>query len=322
VSGTGPGVGSPHLVLAVDIGGSEIKAELLDEGHATLAAATAATPPPVPGCTDGGPVLAAVTELARTMLRDAPAPVRGVGLAVPGLVDVAAGRGLLSVNLGWHDVEVREVVAAALRLPVAVEHDVTAAGLAERALGAAAGVDDVLVVVLGTGISAVVFANGQLVRGGRGQAGELGHLRVVSGGPPCNCGGVGCVEAVAGARAIATAYAERAGRPVRGARDVVARAAGGDPVAVEVWDAAVGALAEGVLAAVGLLGSTRVVLGGGLSAAGPALFDPLRAQLSARRSEQTLPDVVPAALGVRAGTVGAGLAIRAALGAAQAQPSR
>jgi glucokinase len=197
-----------------------------------------------------------------------------------------------------------------LGIPVAVEHDVTAAGLAEWRLGAGRGVNDLLVVVIGTGIAAVVVAGGRLVRGGRGQAGELGHIPVVPDGPVCVCGQRGCLEAVASASAIARSYGSRTGRPVPGSREVLAALQAGDPDAHSVWDAAVDALATSLLCAIGLLGCSRVVIGGGLADAGEALLDPLRQRLAERRTVQVLPEIVPAALGLRAGVIGAGLAAR------------
>jgi glucokinase len=193
---------------------------------------------------------------------------------------------------------------------VAVEHDVTAAGRAEWLLGAGRGVNDLLVVVIGTGIAAVVVADGRLIRGGRGQAGELGHIPVVPNGPVCVCGQRGCLEAVASARAIATSYGIRTGRPVPGSREVLAALRTGDRDAHVVWDAAVNALATALLCAIGLLGCARVVIGGGLAEAGDALLEPLRKRLAERCTVHALPDLVPAALGIRAGVMGAGLAAR------------
>ncbi len=111
-------------------------------------------------------------------------------------------------------------VAAALGLPVTMVHDVTAAGIAEWRCGAGRGVDDLAVVVIGTGIAVTLVTGGALVRGGAGQAGELGHVVVRPGGPPCACGQRGCLEAISSARAIADAYAARSGRPVDGAVEV------------------------------------------------------------------------------------------------------
>lgn len=291
------------VVLGVDLGGTAIKAELLDEHLKTIAERTAATP-------SGTAALDTVVALGRELLAGFPGDVLAAGVAVPGIVDPRSGRALHSVNLGWRDVPVRDVLSSGLGRPVALEHDVTAAGRAEWLLGAGRGVSDLLVVVIGTGIAAVVFAEGRLVRGGRGQAGELGHIPVVPNGPDCICGKRGCLEAVASARAIATAYRTRTGRAVTGSREVVAALRAGDRDAQAVWEAAVDALAVALLGAISLLGCTRVVVGGGLAEAGEALLGPLRQRLKERRTVQALPDVVPAAFGLRAGVIGAGLAAR------------
>jgi glucokinase len=290
-------------ILAVDLGGSAIKAELLDGDLETTAARSAATP-------TGTAVLDKVAEVGQELVAGSAAEVVAAGIAVPGLVDIPSGRGLHSVNLGWRDVPVRDVLSARLGLPVAVEHDVTAAGRAEWLHGAGRGVSDLLVLVIGTGIAAVVVAGGQLIRGGRGQAGELGHVPVVPDGPMCVCGKQGCLEAIASARAIGDAYRSRSGRAVSGSREVVAALQDGDRDAQIVWDAAVDALATALLGAIGLLGCTRVVVGGGLAEAGEALLTPLRERLTERRTIQTLPDIVPATFGLRAGVIGAGLAAR------------
>lgn len=291
------------VVLGVDLGGTAIKAELLDDHLEPIAARTAATPP-------GTAALEEVGVVGRDLLAGFHGGVLAAGVAVPGLVDLASGRGLYSATLGWRDVPVRDLLSTRLGLPVAVEHDVTAAGRAEWLRGAGRGVDDLLVVVIGTGIAAVTVASGRLIRGGRGQAGELGHVPVVTDGPLCVCGQRGCLEAVASARAITTAYATRTGRAVPGSREVLAALQAGDRDAQAVWDEAVDALATGLLGAISLLGSTRVVVGGGLAQAGEALLGPLRQRLRERRTVQSLPDVVPAALGIRAGVIGAGLAAR------------
>lgn len=292
------------LVLAVDLGGTGIKAEVLDRDLGVVAAGRRDTPR-----TGGDDVLDAVVGLGRQLLAQVPGERRPdrVGLAVPGIVDARSGTGVLSANLGWRDAPVAATVARGLGLPVAIAHDVTVAGLAEHRLGAGRGSDDVVVAVVGTGISAAVVAGGRLITGGVGQAGELGHVVVRPGGPRCGCGRTGCLESVASAAAIARRYTELSGRDVDGALGVHARL-GRDVVADRVWSDAVEALADGLLVALALLGSSRVVVGGGLSAAGDALFHPLRSALHERATVERVPDVVPGALGGRAGVVGAALA--------------
>lgn len=299
-------------VLAVDIGGTSIKAEILDAGLTRCAAASAPTPR-----SNGVRTLSAVIDLGRKLLSGSPAGavVSRVGLAVPGVVDVDRGVGVVAANLAWQDMPVTAPVSAALGLPVTMVHDVTAAGLAEWRCGAGRGVDDLAVVVIGTGIAVTLVTGGALVRGGSGQAGELGHVVVRPGGPPCACGQRGCLEAISSARAIADAYTARTGRGVDGAVEVSARL-GFDAVAREVWQEAADALGDALLIVRALLAPSRIVLGGGLAGAGEALLAPVRARLERAASLQAAPPVVAAQLGARAGVIGAALAALDAAGAA------
>lgn len=298
-------------VLAVDVGGTSIKAEILDPSLRRCATGSTTTPR-----VGGEATLSAVIDLARRLLSDLPssAGVTRVGLAVPGLVDVDRGVGVLAANLAWRDMPVTAPVSAALDLPVTMVHDVTAAGVAEWRCGAGRGVDDLAVVVIGTGIAATLVTGGVLVRGGSGHAGELGHVVVRPGGPPCACGQRGCLEAISSARAIADAYAARSGRTVDGAIGVSTRL-GVDPVAEEVWQDAVDALADALLIVCALLAPSRIVLGGGLAGAGDTLLGPVRSRLERAAGLEAAPPVVAAQLGSRAGVIGAALA---ALGAASA----
>jgi glucokinase len=304
-------------VVGIDVGGSAIKGEVLDAEHRPLA--TARTPTPGgsapagdPGDADGTVVLDAVAALARELLRAVPAggpPPGAIGVGVPGIVEPATGVVVFSANLGWRDVPVGRELGDALGRPVVVSHDVAAAGLAELRLGAGRGAQDVLFVVIGTGVAAAALVGGRLLVGGAGQAGEIGHLRLRPDGPTCGCGGRGCLETLASARAVAAAYTARTGRTVRGAAEVVA-ALPTDPDARAVWADAVGALADGLLITQAVLAPARVVLGGGLAAAGRALLDPLERALRERATVQRVPELRLAELGERAGVVGAALAAR------------
>jgi glucokinase len=295
------GGGGPELLLAVDLGGTGIKAMLAHSDGTALAQTSRPTPRG-----DGAAAVREVVDVGRELLAASPAPATRMGLAVPGIVDGAAGIAVYSSNLGWRRAPVASAVADALGLPVALLHDVTAAGVAEHRLGAGRGVDDLLVVAIGTGIAAAVIAGGRPLLGGAGQAGELGHLVVRTGGRRCGCGRHGCLEAEASASAIARAYAERTGRPVAGAADVASRL-DDDEDARTVWAEAVAALADGLLDAVALLGTSRVVVSGGLSQAGDLLLQPLAAAMHERASMHVIPELVVGELGSRGGVVGAAL---------------
>ena len=300
-------------MLGIDVGGTAIKAEVLGGDLSPLAATSAPTPHgvPRPVAAREDPVVAAVIGVASRLLESTGAAVQGVGLAVPGLVDAEQGVVRHAANLGWRDVAVGAEVSAALGLPVTLTHDVGAAGRVEWRLGAGRGTDDLLVVIIGTGIAAAIVANGSWVRGS-GHAGELGHLIVRPGGPRCACGQQGCLEMISSSRAIAAAYRQRSGKPATGAAEVVRRLAA-DPAAATVWADATDALADALLAACTILAPRRIVLGGGLSEAGDALIQPVRERMRQQARVAAIPNIVPAAYGARAGVVGAALA---ALGSA------
>lgn len=288
------------LALAIDVGGTSIKAELVDRAGTVLAAERADTP-------HGDAALTAVERLGGLLLSRAPAPVLGAGIVVPGLVDPTRGVAAYSANIGWRNLAVVEPLSRAWSLPVRLGHDVASAAVAEIAYGAGRHESDVCFVVIGTGVAAALVSGGRLVTGRRGEIAEIGHLRVRP-GHRCACGGDGCLEAVASASAIAAGYRDRTGAAVAGAADVVARL-GDDPVARQVWQEAIEALADGLAALTLVLAPELVVVGGGLGVAGAELVDPLQRELQRRTRVVTPPRVTMAELGARGGVVGAGLLV-------------
>lgn len=290
-------------VIAVDVGGTSVKAARMDGSARVLARTRAATPR---GDDTGKRSVALLAGLVEELGAAAPEPVAAVGLVVPGIVDEAGGRSVYAGNLGWHDVPLRDLLSAACGLPVAFSHDVRAGGLAELRLGAARGHRNALFVPVGTGIAAALVVDGRPYAGS-GYAGELGHVVVEPGGEPCVCGRRGCVEAIASAAALARRYTARSGDPVAGAADVVARLDAGDPVARAVWDEGATALARALDAAVTLLDPEVVVLGGGLALSGDRLVREVRERLAAQLTFQPVPEIRTAELGDEAGCLGAGL---------------
>jgi glucokinase len=291
-------MGEQTSVIAVDVGGTSIKAALIDETGATGRRSDVPTP-----VADGpAAVVTAIREITRSL---AGPSVAAVGVVVPGVVEVATGTARYSANLGWRDLPLGELLAADTAVPVAVEHDVRAAGYAERALGRARGVGDSLVVVIGTGIAGVVVAGGAPVRGAIDLAGEIGHVPVHPDGEPCACGQRGCTETYASAAAIARRYLARTGRRAAPTEIVAARAS--DPVAAQVWAEAAEALGIALAGYTLLLDPSLVILAGGLAEAGPALRDPVRTALAARLAWRPPPAVEISPLAGRAGQYGAAL---------------
>lgn len=305
-------------LIAIDVGGTGIKAALVDSADFAVRHAERH-----PTGAERGPeaVLETVLTVASGLLRRAGGTARAVGVVVPGIVDETRGIAGCSTNLGWRDVPLAAVVADRLGLPARIGHDVRAGGLAEARLGAGRGVDDLLFVPIGTGIAAAHVVAGRALAGAHRAACELGHVVVRLGGRQCRCGRRGCLEAEASARAVGERYAELTGGTATTA-EVASRARAGEPAAIEVWRQTVDALADGLLTAITLFDPECIVVGGGLAQAGDQLLVPLREALDVRRTFEAAPTLVPAALGDQAGCLGAALLAASALSPGPIPPFR
>lgn len=295
-------------VVGVDAGGTVIKAAVYGAAWDVLAATQ--RPTPQPAAADA--VLDAVVSIASGVCEQAGVRATAIGVAVPGIVDEDTGFVRLAANLGFRDTPVRDLVRDAAAVGVTVVNDAWAACLAEWRQGAARGVDDVLMITLGTGIGGAAIAGGRRVRGSSGAAGELGHIVVSPDGEPCGCGARGCLETIASARAVARRYAAIAGGETSAdAAEVVKKAIAGDRAAGRVWMEAVAGLASALATCVTVLDPALIVVGGGMAAAGEALVEPLRHQLHRRLTLRKPPRVVTALHGSTAGRLGAALSASA-----------
>ncbi|NMH97388.1 ROK family protein [Pseudonocardia acidicola] len=302
---TGPARAAQAAVIALDVGGTAIKGAL--ETRDGVVHRRIDLPTPV---ADGvGAVLAAVVTAAEE-LRPAPGDLltaRGAGLIFPGVVDSSAGVARFSANIGWRDLPIRRLVSERVGVPVAIDHDVRAAGLAEARLGTGRGVDEFLFLAIGTGIAGAVVTRGSVVAGASCTAGELGHLPVHPSGDRCACGQLGCTEAYASAAALPRRYLAQGGAgPVR-AEDVIARAGRGDRIAQRVLDEAIVALGRALVIYTLVMDPALVVIGGGLARAGAALTEPLRDEVERGLAFRPAPRIVISDLGSDAGRRGAAL---------------
>jgi glucokinase len=292
-------------VVAVDVGGTMIKGALVTGDGRFVHELV--RPTPVASGPDAvvAMVQALVAQLVEAATSLAPgASARAVAVVVPGVVDASSGTAVFSANVGLRNVPIGDLIASATGLPTLIEHDVRAAGIAERTVGVARGLDDYLLAVIGTGIAAAVYAGGRPVDGAQRVAGELGHVPVWPGGEPCPCGQCGCLERYASASAIARRYAALGGDPGATARDVASRC-DTDEAARRAWHEATEALAIALVTCTMLLDPEMIVLAGGISEAGDALLGPVRAQLAARITWRDPPPVRLSPLGGRAGLTGA-----------------
>ncbi|WP_460798082.1 ROK family protein [Microbacterium sp. GXF0217] len=304
--GTAPiGAGAP--VLAFDVGGTDVKSALFDADGAALGLRRTPTPH-----LRADPAAALIHELGvladELRVRHPLVVPQAAGIVVPGIVDADAGVGVFASNLGWRAAPLRRLAEDRLGLSVAFDHDVRTASWAEYRLGGARGQANVVVLIVGTGIAGAILVDG-VPYTASGYAGEIGHSPIAD-GPLCACGGRGCLEAVASAGAIVRRYAAETSTVPEGARDVIARAAAGDAVAARIWDEALDALTLALAQLTAVLAPDAIVIGGGLSRAGGALFDEVRTRLDARLSFHRRPELVPAQLQGDAGLIGAALRAR------------
>jgi len=192
---------SERLYLGIDVGGTKVQASLVEESGGIVGRQRCKTP------TDGGPqqVLAAVEEAIQDVLGKAdvgPKHLAAIGIAVPGVVDPAAGRVVLTPNMNLTGAAVESHLEGKFDLPVALGNDCNLGTLGEKWLGSARQAESVMGIFVGTGIGGGFVRKGELWRGAREAASEIGHIVIEIDGPVCGCGNRGCLEALAGRRAI------------------------------------------------------------------------------------------------------------------------
>jgi glucokinase len=293
------------LVIGVDVGGTNIKAALFDSDGLEYAPSKRPTPRHLGVDAVVATTIEVVIEL-RAQVSEA-TRLRAVGLVVPGIVDTAQGVAVYATNIGWDQLPLRQIVAEAVGLPVALDHDVRAAGLAELELGAGQGLQDVLYVALGTGIAAAVITRGQILTGATGRAGELGHLPVFPEGEWCACGQRGCTETYASAASLARRYSAASGNSDVPAEDVLSRAAAGDPIADRIFHDAVTALSRALVHYVLLMDPQLILIGGGMAASGGMLLHPLTREVQGGLAWRPAPTISIGQFAGDAGRRGAGL---------------
>jgi len=290
-----------RCAIGLDVGGTKISAGLVDSHGRVLH--TLRLPTPV----DDGPagIFRAMRALIdRLIARTDGRELVGIGLGMPGLIDRARGISVQSPNTGWRNVPILAEFAD-YGLPLELENDTRCHAVGELHFGAGRGVDHFVLLTLGTGIGSGVVLNGQLFQGGSGRPGEIGHVTVEPEGPLCGCGKRGCLEAVAGGKAVGR-RAQALGIAAD-SRELFALAASGDERATALVDRVAWELGLGISYMINLFNPQRVIIGGGMAEAGEVLIAPVHRYAR----ELTMPgiretyEIVPAALHEEAGVVGA-----------------
>jgi glucokinase len=308
--------------VGVDIGGTAAKAGLLAPSDEFVSEIEIATPVDAPPREAVRRIARAVRELIASR------PVVAVGIGCAGLVSAREGIVHVSPNLAlWKDVPLARWASEDLQLPVAVVNDANAFALAEARVGAGRGRSPIVGLTIGTGVGGAIVIDGSLSGGLHGFAGEAGHTSVDVNGPRCPCGNRGCLELYVGRRPLVAMYLAKSdwerggfvhtrcgGDRERVTPRLIAEAAiAGDTVALEVFRGAGEILGAALTNLANLIDPAAFVIGGGIAQAGDLLLAPARAVLAERAmiGRERVALVLPAALGTRAGMIGAALSARA-----------
>ena len=309
-----------QYAVGLDVGGTDIKAGVVGDDGGVVVKAVGATGPE----RGAGAVLADMAGLVAELIAEAAVPkqaVVGVGIGVPGPLSPSRGVLFKAANLpGFEDVPVRDELARRTGLPAVLDNDANAAAYGEFWVGAGRGVRDMVLFTLGTGVGSGVVIDGRLLRGHFENAAELGHSIVEPGGRPCACGQRGCLEQYSSAGSIVRRVVEAV---ESGARTVLTEHSGGiaaitaeavaeavrqgDELASRIWDDACRYLAIACLNVQHSFNPAKIVLGGGMSAAGDLLCRAVRQHLDGQGWSllDDTPEVVLAELGNDAGVIGA-----------------
>ena len=312
-----------RFVLGIDIGGTNlVVGSVAEDGSAMVASASEPTHSEA-GATDVVDRLVGLAERAiATTRREAPdAEILGVGVGAPGPLDTKRGIVLLTPNLGWVNMPLRQLIHDRLGLPAALDNDANCAVLGEWWVGAARGARHAIGITIGTGIGGGLIIDGQLYHGASDVAGEIGHTTIDTEGRRCKCGNYGCLEAYASGPNIALraveeleAGAESRLRALVGgdlrkitAQTVYQAAADGDELALEVVNDTAKFLGVGIGNLLNVFNPEVVVVCGGVTLAGDHLFEPLRREVARRafKPAVTACRIVPGELAGTAGVYGA-----------------
>jgi predicted NBD/HSP70 family sugar kinase len=274
-----------HVSLGVKLMERSLRATLTDLGTNVIDTLTADVDARSPEA-----VAKAIADaLAQLLVRSGEDKQRliGIGLAMPGQHDAERGICLHCDRFGWKDVPIAALIGELAGAPVWVDNDVNAFALAEHLFGAGRQASSLAVFSFGRGIGAAMIVDGQLLRGRYGGAGEIGHLAVVEGGPRCECGRLGCLEAVTSLPAILNAYGivRPSDRTIEPAA-LAALAAAGDAVAREILDTAGRRLGTAAATFASLFDPETMVIGGEGVLFGPALLGPLVATLKEKNFQR------------------------------------
>ncbi len=321
-----------RYIIGVDLGGTKISVGATDtEGQGMYGLHSEPTLPEEGATSVINRISRMVLQTMSETMRETGADRKyflGVGVGAPGPLDRKKGVVIVTPNLGWKDVPLRDMISSLTKLPVSLDNDANCATYGEWWTGAARGEKNVIGVTIGTGIGGGLILNGELYHGASDVAGEIGHTTIEQNGRRCGCGNYGCLEAYASGPAIADRAREALSDDLNSilpalaggdaamitAQTVYAAAAEGDAIAREVVRDTARYLGTGLASLLNIFNPGVVVIAGGVTQAGDALFEPLRVEVRKRAFRPAVEAcrIVPGALPGTAGVVGAAAAFLAA----------
>jgi glucokinase len=300
------------LTVGVDVGGTKILAALVDESGTIQHE--------IQRETSGAATKNVVQVLEEILALPKAADVKVAGIAAAAYISYPEGRVEFAPNVTFDDPDLRLAILRSFDLSVVVENDANAAAWGERLFGAGRGIDEMIMVAVGTGLGGGIIIGGKLIRGAKGFAGEFGHMTLLEGGPECACGERGCFESLASGSAIERMAREKV---LEGVGDSLQDAAGGeidnidgelvsslaskgDAVSTQILAEAGRWLGIGFCNLINSFDPEVIVVGGGVAEAGDLLLGPARDVVERRIGpRRSLPEIVPATLGNEAGAIGA-----------------
>ena len=266
-----------EAVLAVDLGGTNVRMAAVDDAGNVLHLVRRPTPNGVTSeqLTDLFVEMAAECGSATSRVFSA------IGIGVPANVTSSGILHHLPNLPSLEGADITGMVSERLGIPVILENDATAAAIGEAWLGASKGIKNSILLTLGTGVGGGVFVNGEPLRGPDGAAGKLGHICVEPDGHPCGCGSHGCIEQYASATALVR-LAKEAGLDVADSHELFDKWKAGDPTAKSVFDNMARHLGITLAGLVNTFNPDMIVIGGGASASWHAFIEPLTAEIRYR----------------------------------------
>ncbi|MEU0830330.1 ROK family transcriptional regulator [Streptomyces sp. NPDC005969] len=298
--------GDAGIVIGVDFGHTHLRVAVGNLAHQVLAEESEPLDVDASSAEGFGRAERLVNRLIETT-GIGPDKVIGVGLGVPGPIDVESGTlGSTSILPGWTGINPSAELAARLGVPVYVDNDANLGALGELVWGSGRGVKDLAYIKVASGVGAGLVIDGHIYRGPGGTAGEIGHITLDESGPVCRCGNRGCLETFTAARYVLPLLQPSHGSDLTMER-VVKLAREGDPGCRRVIADVGRHIGSGVANLCNLLNPSRVVLGGSLAEAGELVLGPIRDSVSryAIPSAARQLSVLPGALGGRAEVLGA-----------------